>query len=250
MVASIEQIQRDLATLRTKASHLATQFADAYQTYLQVLGKSVQKQMVLACFSLCTERHAREFLSLTLTQRQTLQQDLQKLGVELQRSLLALVGPDHYFQSNPSIDPPDLFETVIGLESSIVEALRTTSFQINKLLEQNKILHIKSLDALFEIAAKAEEAGRSITNPPLLLKAIVDIKEEDEKNHPLTAIYLQLGDLEFADPNLQGARHGIRQLRQQLDRLDHAFDQKIDEADVAEAIAAWRASWFVYEPQR
>ncbi len=248
MVASLEQIQQDLSRLRQKSTQLATKLSEAYNSYLEILGESVQKQIVLACFNLCTERHAQAFLSLSLTERQRLQQDIQKLGVELDQSLRDLLGDEHCLRTHPDeIDPPDLLEAVTGIEARMGELLRSTSLEINRLLEQQNILQIKSLDTLFEIATKAEEAGRSITNPPLFLKAIIDMKEEESAHHhPLTAIYLQVGDLEFADPIVQGARHTLRQLTQQLFQLEKAYDEKLEEADVAEAIAAWRAAWFPY----
>ncbi|NJN23889.1 MAG: hypothetical protein HC810_05190 [Acaryochloridaceae cyanobacterium RL_2_7] len=121
--------------------------------------------MVLVCFNLCTERHAKQFLNLSLTQRQTLQQDLQKLGVELLKEidiqsnqLLPLEAPSHE-------TPVSLLESIVAFEKSISTSLRTTSLAINRLLEHHGILKIKSLDTLFEIAGKAEESGSSHYKP-------------------------------------------------------------------------------------
>ena len=249
MVAPLPDIQKELRSQQEKGLELRKSIVEAYRAYLPVLGQSLQSQMVLVCFNLCTERHAKQFLKLSLTQRQTLQQDLQKLGIELikkiseqSESLLPTDAP-----SNET--PISLLEAIESLEKEISSSLRTTSLAINRLLEHHDILKIKSLDTLFEIAAKAEEAGRAITNPPLLLKAIVDMKEEENEEpvQPLTAIYLHVSDLEFADAKLLGARQALRQLMQKLQSLQKRYSQKVEEETMAEAIAAWRASWYTYE---
>ncbi|NJN23890.1 MAG: hypothetical protein HC810_05195 [Acaryochloridaceae cyanobacterium RL_2_7] len=78
----------------------------------------------------------------------------------------------------------------------------------------------------------------------------MDTQEEegDERVQPLTAVYLHASDLEFADAKLLGARQVIRQLIQKLQSLQKRYSQKVDEEHIAEAIAAWRASWYNYEP--
>lgn len=250
MVAPLPDIQKEIAKLNTKAHELRLEFAAAYQTYLAALSQSVQPQLVQVCFQLCTERHAEQFLALSLTQRQTLQQDIQKLGHNLGEGIIQQGKIS--LPSDPPLEvtPESLLTTIKDLEESVSTRLQETSLELNQLLERNNIVKIKSLETLFEIATKAEKAGRSITNPPLLVKAIMDVKEEEEASpiQPLTAIYLQVADLEFADAKLLGARQPIRQLRQSLDRLQKKYAQKLEEEVMAEASAAWRACWYSYVP--
>lgn len=252
MVAPLSDIQNQLSQLTTDVLQLRQQLVSTYQSYLLALSESVQSQLVLLCFGLCTERHAEQFLSLSLTQRQTLQQDIQKLGIELGQALIQQ-GKES-LPATPGLeeDPITVFEAVGQLERKLSTTLQSSSLAVNRLLEHHNILKIKSLDALFEIVAKAEKAGRSITNPPLLVKAIIDAKDdnEDEKSvQPLTAIYLQLADLEFADPKLLGARQPLRQLTKKLNMLQKSYSQKLEEETMAEASAAWRASWYNYNSE-
>ncbi|MEM9136384.1 MAG: hypothetical protein AAGB01_03410 [Cyanobacteria bacterium P01_F01_bin.42] len=270
MVAPLPHIQNELAKLQANADKLHQEFAQAYRSYLSTLSKSVQPQLVQVCFMLCTERHASEFLKLSLTQRQSLQQDIQKIGFQLGQNLIEL-GNNHFsvvsitesdaetsaeFSAEPAVQqtPEELLTDVQKLETAISDALVAASLEVNRTLEKYKILQIKSLEALFEIAAKANKAGRSITNPPLLVKAIIDTKvetkDEEKKSspQPLTAIYLHLADLEFADAALLGDRQPLRQLNQSLDRLQKRYSQKLEEQVMAEASAAWRASWYSYTP--
>ncbi|MCM1981814.1 hypothetical protein [Lyngbya confervoides] len=251
MVSNPELLQKELAQLNQKAASLYQELVEHYGKYVKQLGTSAQKFMVQTCFELCTERHPQEFLKLPLSQRQTLQQDLQRLGLRLMENL------QEAFQSTleqnpPEGDPPsEIMDHLFRFERSLAQILRETSYRVNRLLEQHGILAIKSLEALFEIAAKAEEAGRSITNPPFLLKAIVDMKEDEEEPvRPLTALYLQIGDLEFADSVLLEARRPIRQLWQRLTQLEQTYQQKLGKLTIAQAAAAWRASWFPYESEK
>lgn len=252
MVAPLSEIQKQLSTLTADVLKLRQKLVSAYQNYLLVLSESVQSQLVLVCFGLCTERHAKEFLQLSLTQRQTLQQDIQKLSLELGQALIKegaqCLPPTPTAEENPLT----VYEAVVHLESRLSDTLRSQSLTVNRLLEQHNILIIKSLDALFEIVTKAEQVGRSITNPPLLVKAIIDAKDDDddnEINQPLTAIYLQIADLEFADAKLLSARQPIRQLMQKLNALQKSYTQKLEEHTMAEASAAWRASWYSYNSE-
>lgn len=252
MVAPLSDIQKQLSTLTAEALNLRQQLVSAYKSYLVVLSESVQTQLVQICFELCTERHAQEFLSLSLTQRQTLQQDIQKLGLEIGQTLI-----QHGEKSLPETPPAEtnpitIYEVVGQLENQVSECLHNNSHAVNRLLEHHNILKIKSLDALFELVAKAEKSGRSITNPPLQVKAIIDAKDDNDDEHPiqpLTAIYLQKADLEFADAKLLNARHPIRTLLQQLSTLHKRYEQKLEEETIAEASAAWRASWYGYNSE-
>ena len=250
MVASLADIQTQLSRLTADVLKLRQELVSAYQNYLLVLSESVQSQLVLVCFGLCTERHAQQFLSLSLTQRQIFQQDLQKLGHRLGQELIQQ-GEKSLPPTPPTETTPiTVYEAIANLETGLTDLLRHQSLQVNRLLESHNILKIKSLDALFEIVAKAEQSGRSITNPPLLVKAIIDAKDDDDSQvQPLTAIYLQIADLEFADPKLLGARQPIRQLMQNLNAQQKKYSHKLEERTMAEASAAWRASWYSYNSE-
>jgi hypothetical protein len=243
MVASLTQLQQALSQLRQRGGTLAQRLAIAYGAYLEVLAQSAPQQIIQVCFNLCTERQPAEFLALTVPQRQALQQGIQRRCADCRTKILQAKEALIPWSTVASLDPTKCWEEFMDLEEGLTGTLRETSFAMNQLLEEHRIIVTKSLETLFEIAAKAEESGRSITNPPLLLKAIVDT-QEDSDHHPLTALYVQMGDLEFLDPKLMAARQTVRDVLQDLSQLVMNYEQKRDEYQVAEAIAAWRNSWF------
>jgi hypothetical protein len=184
---------------------------------------------------------------LSLNQQQTLQQELQHLGQDLQERLKAVLQPLNTFVTTEGVEPEQLITLLQDLEQAILEVLRQISQQANQLLQDHQVLEIKSMDLLFEIASKAAEHGRPITSTPHLIKALVEDEEElssTSSGDPVVAIFLQLSDLEFTDADVMSGRHQLRQLWQKLKSLRESFHQKQREKTIAEATAAWRASWF------
>ncbi|MGF1604465.1 MAG: hypothetical protein ACFCU8_21120 [Thermosynechococcaceae cyanobacterium] len=248
MGANIHQLQQALESLEVKAGQLSTEIHHLYQAYVATLGQSVSKQLLHAVYHLCTQAEPEAFLELSLGQQQSLQQDLQKLTHQLQISLEQVLSST--FKPIPNIHPDYLVSATQQVEDQIVEGLRHISRQANHRLQDQQILHIKSMDTLFKMAVKADDAGRSITSPPHLLKALVEAEdaEEEDSNVPVVAIYLQITDIELADPALMNCRHQLRQGIQKLIALNKDFAKKQQAQAIAKAEAAWRASWFLYQP--
>lgn len=245
MIVEITQIQQSLDQLTQKTAELTNDARDCYERYLALLGPAVSQKLILAGYHLCTQVYPEAFLRLSLNQQQTLQQDLQQLGQQLQQSLKAVIQPLLALVTEAAVEPEQLMTVLQEIEQAILDVLRQISQQANQLLQDQQIVQITSMDLLFEIASKAADHGHPITNPPHLIKALVDDQEEesDGNNAPVVAIFLQLADLEFTDSEVMGGRHQLRQLWQKLKALQESFDQKQQEKTVAEATAAWRASW-------
>lgn len=249
MGANIHQLQQSLDALEEKSAQIAQEIYSLYQSYLEALGQSVSKQLVHAAYHLCTQAKADAFLALSLNQQQSLQQGLQRLGHQLQRSVHRTLVQT-IATNITRIDPNALVLASQTMEDAITAALRQVSREANHLLHDHEIIKIQSMETLFKIAAKADEAGRPITSPPHLLKALVETEEEEEEpNVPVVAIYLQITDIELADTELMGWRHQLRQTLQKVMALNKDCSQKQETLATAKAEAAWRASWFPYDPE-
>jgi hypothetical protein len=244
MVAPLEQLRQDIIRLETKTAEIASELRNCLGSYCDVLRTSVQRQLILASFHLCTQTYPEEFLRLSFSDRGQLQTQLQQLGVQLANELTLACQLLLSVDADDRVTPDVLLEQWESIEDKIVDTLRLYSRKVNEQFQTHGILQIASLGKLLEVAAKAEESGRSITNPPLLLKALMDTKEsEDLLPEPLVALYLQLSDLEFSDPELMKWRQKLRPLIQSLMQTHQFYAQKQEELLVAEATAAWRSSW-------
>lgn len=84
MRRSISQIQQELAAIEEKVIELGEELQTLYENYIACLSNSVQKQLILASYQLCTQIYPEAFVAMSLTQRQKLQQSLRQLGKELQ----------------------------------------------------------------------------------------------------------------------------------------------------------------------
>jgi len=88
MVLSIGQVQQELDEIKKNVINSSQDLEALYDQYIFSLSESVQKQLILSIYQLCTQIYPEEFVSLSLTQRQELQQAIRKLGQEMP-SLLA-----------------------------------------------------------------------------------------------------------------------------------------------------------------
>lgn len=134
------------------------------------------------------------------------------------------------------------------LEEAIVQTLRTTSLNANRLLQKSGIIPEKLPAAVLEAAAKVEASGEATAGPPNLLNLLMETETEgDLEDSTLTriiAIHLRLSEIEFADPALSGVRNQIRSLSTKGSNLQRQYQKKQRERAVAQAEAAWRASWY------
>lgn len=106
MVASTEQIKREIKALENTTSAIADEVADLYARYLTTLGQSVRQQLILACYHLCTQNYPERFLRLSFSQRQKLQQAIKELGKQAEQQL---------------IEQTDVLQRVLGLVDESVD---------------------------------------------------------------------------------------------------------------------------------
>ncbi|MBD1870092.1 primosomal protein [Leptolyngbya sp. FACHB-671] len=91
MAGAVERIEQDIAALDERVRAIAQEFHDTYHQYLTKLGQSVRQQLILASYHICTKGYPERFLKLSFSQRQNLQQSLQKLVQQAQVQLVELI---------------------------------------------------------------------------------------------------------------------------------------------------------------
>ena len=98
----MERIEQELAALSRSVQTLAGELQRAYRDYLRSLSPTLRQQLFLMTYQVCTQGYPKQFLGLSLGQRQTLQAQLRDLAHHSQTHLLDLVAdPDRL------PDPPD-----------------------------------------------------------------------------------------------------------------------------------------------
>jgi len=226
MVSAIERIEQDLGKMEEAIAHLASQLHDSYATYLTVLGQTVQKQLMLAGYQVCTQGYPDAFLSLSFNQRQNLQQALRQIGKEGQDELILHLqlpqdlsstlddelededeelellvestessaetttnhSPDSALTPQKPILPDQLLQWQEMLEDQIALTLQTVSVETNHLLQQEGIIPDKLPPTVLEAATKADAAGESSPGSNLLNLLVETQTPEDDDDSTLTRI--------------------------------------------------------------
>lgn len=273
MARAIEQIERDIATISVSVGAIAAELASAYTNYLTTLGQATRAQLILASYQICTQRYPKQFLSLSVSQRQKLQQAIRKLSKNAAEQLInqlkskvdvesALDSLEENQESKTTENyelqitnyDPTCFSNPIELlvwqqtqESSIAYTLKTLSLETNLLLQQAGILPQKLPSPLLEAATTAPESTHAAEAPNLMNLVIETENSSDSEESSmmqLVAIQLRLSEIEFADANLRAARNQIRSLESRINLLVREYQKKQRERIIAEAEAAWRSGWF------
>ncbi|MBE9257645.1 MULTISPECIES: hypothetical protein [Aphanizomenonaceae] len=280
MARAIERIEKDITDLKEAISAIAQELNLAYTRYINLLGSALQKQLILASYYLCTQGYPDEFLNLSLNQRQKLQQGIRKFSQQAAKELINYIQPPKVTQTEAVVEteekekieeeneeneenepqpkaldhsnPVELVEWQQDLEEAIQETLKKVSQAVNILIQKTGVLPKKLpepiLAAATAAAASSEGSSNMIPSPPNLLNLVIEISdEEDSEDSSLTqimAIHLRLGEIEFAEATLLAERKGIRNILMQLNKLGREYQKRQRELKIAEAEAAWRASWF------
>jgi hypothetical protein len=112
MAQSLEQINQSLKHLEQQAIDLGDKLHIAHQGYRQVLAQTAHEQLIMACFTLCTEAYPKEFLQLSVNERHQLQTNLRAIGQKMQQDLREVTPPDtpiaDLMPAMPTIAFPDL----------------------------------------------------------------------------------------------------------------------------------------------
>ena len=278
MAKTIQQIKQDLTQLEQQVANIARELHQFYTKYIELLSRGVEKQLVLASYRLCTQKYPQAFLRLSLKQRETLQQTLRQIGQQLEPQLFSgeksdpeaalansgetidqeiepsslnspsTVETDQTIQLLLSNNPEYLLAWQQQLEASISKHLDKISTDANLLLQQAKIIPNQLPAQFMQAAIEAEKGGVITTGLPNLLNVVVEAKKDSQAENAkviqITAIRLRLAEIEFADTNLTACRHQIRNILARLATVHQHYQKKQKELLVAEAEAAWRATWY------
>ncbi|MEL6910619.1 MAG: hypothetical protein AAFR62_12920 [Cyanobacteria bacterium J06629_2] len=91
MTKSIQAVKQNLESLKSQVGETATELKKLHCDYLELLNQSLKQQLIFACYQICTQLYPQSFISLTLGEKQDLQQKLRQLSIDLSPQLLELV---------------------------------------------------------------------------------------------------------------------------------------------------------------
>ncbi|YAI82825.1 MAG: hypothetical protein ACQJCO_04535 [cyanobacterium endosymbiont of Rhopalodia sterrenbergii] len=279
----LQQIRHDLTVFEEKTKELALELNRLYTNYLESLSQSVQQQLILACYHICTQIYPEQFLKLSFSQREKLQNNLRQLCQGIQDQLLfdselpssvlqAAVKEETVFQlselekplskiDNSEVDtksqvlkienPEELVNWCKMIEQRINDTLEDLSKKANNYLQQAQIIPTNLPPQLLEMTFKAEEGELSAGRTPNIINLLVETnrekKEQGEESESeitrFSAIQLQLSEIVFANATLSLKRKEIRKFLEKLKKIHQGYRQAQQEYAKVEAETAWRSSW-------
>lgn len=217
MTGRLNKLQQDLKNIETEVANLAERMREKYRIYLDLLGESLYKQAIGAVYHICTRYYGGEFLALSHSNRQKLQEEIKALGQEAKASLQQLgeqsfergtfsgVGfskspaetkntPDFLklFLNKPEnlaatgeINNPDiLLYCCRVLEKNCIEILNHLSKQINQQLQKAYILPPHLPSQIIDMAIQAGEEGQSLGGGNNMLNILVEAKNPEPEDYP------------------------------------------------------------------
>ncbi len=172
MVGSVEQISQQLVALDKQVAEMGEKFYQTYFSYLTALGQAVRQQLILSCYHVCTESYPRQFLQLSLSQRQQFQQSVRDLANQIQAELLAQLQPVSIV-STGTANIDELEEDLdVDDDEELDEAFDEQEFESDSVLES----HQNELEFLLSAPSLSKPA-----QPSTPLDALVQWQENLEK---------------------------------------------------------------------
>lgn len=213
MPQRIDKIEQELAKLEGAIDLISQQLFVTYSPYLKLLGKSVQRQLIIAVYQVCTDVYPENFLRLSLNQRANLQTKVKQVAQGVMTQLLTPLADLENILSHP-ISPPSISSSItdLALEDSkeiekvetrekperitkirrlvnwqqqtdveIVQLLQQGSKEVNNLLYQAKLLTQQLPIFLLEAAAKVESLNTAtVISRPNTLNLLVEMGNNSE----------------------------------------------------------------------
>ena len=272
MSRSTKIIRTEIGKIEAQVADLALGLQQVYGKYLELLLQSVQQQLIVATYQICTQAYPESFLSLSFNQRHALQNDIKQLTQDFQTQFRDYLGKsdsdgevkkptsDNHAEEQSSLladsnqkqaeypsNPEDLLKYYQKLEKGIHTGLESLSTEANRCLHKAGILPSRLPAKILEMALKTEENSSGSAENPNLLNLLVETEQEGQKEAnitKITAIHLRLQEIEFAEPKLSSMRNQIRHLWEKLKQIRQQYQQKQRQLSILEAEAAWRSSWY------
>ena len=281
MAKAINVIKKDLVKIEEKVGQIFREIYHLYGQYIDLLSRSARRQLMFACYQICTQIYPESFLNLSFEERYKLQENLRQLGKEIESQLFSHLACSANSSSGDTLkiediflpqeaeleptiqtasaasnlreitNPEELFQWCKSLEKGIQKTLEILSREANQKLQQARILPTRLPTKIIDMALQSEESGAATSHSPNLLDLMIEteIKQgssasrDGEKSMRITTIHLRLAEIEFADPSLNVVRKQIRDLLDTLKRIRQQYHQVEKDYAIAQAEAAWRSSW-------
>ena len=167
MARTVGQIEQDIVALEQAIATFAQEFERFYRQYLDELGQSVRRQLILASYYLCTQSYPEPFLDLSVSQRESVQRSLRQLAKTAQSKLLGYLEPPEAAAPQPPDGPPqapptpDVSASNLD-EGQMIAAIDLTNFSVPELSELSELSELPELE---DLESRPDASNSGLGNP-------------------------------------------------------------------------------------
>lgn len=217
MAGKIHQLKQEVAALEEKTKEFVDLFRNRYQAYLELLSEAASKHLILASYQVCTQKYPQEFLKLSYSQRQKLQESIKQIGKNSKDKLLELLTKKHSkikreinileemllglettevtetetedtpHEASEELlnlqNPDDLLDWIQHIEKGIIQVLDDLSMALNDQLQQYKLIPPQLPKQVITMALQAEVADQvSTSGNPNLLDVLIETETKSSSS--------------------------------------------------------------------
>ncbi|MEM1170729.1 MAG: hypothetical protein AAGJ08_17020 [Cyanobacteria bacterium P01_H01_bin.35] len=189
-MGEIKKIEQDLQRIEVAIADIAKELYSTYQSYLEVLGQGMRQQLIFASYYICTQGYPEEFLKLSFSQRQKMQEELReksKLAVQELQELLNQLPESQ--EKSDDISAAELMMSILNEEekekeellSKIKDQKEGIQFDSSELFSTEKVSQATTDSEDREVGNKVEEkineteAEKIKSSPESLLEKLHNI---------------------------------------------------------------------------
>ncbi|NEO25864.1 MAG: hypothetical protein F6K03_02930, partial [Kamptonema sp. SIO4C4] len=184
MVKSLQKIEQDLAGLTDNVVQLKEQIEQQYARYLNHLGESVQRSVILTSYQICTQTYPELFLQLAFNERQSLQQKIRQLGRSLAEEL-----PQVLEQARLSQEDARQSSSGEAGANQVLSKLPITPEQLKMIREQ---LFQKMAEQQQKAEADQQESADASESTDLPNELIAATEEDSDPTNELQEMLVQV----------------------------------------------------------
>lgn len=282
MAKAIQQIEKELEALEEQVSAIAQNLEKLYQEYVEILGTTLQQQLIFSVYQICTHEYPQAFLELSLSQQQAFQKKMRELGKEAQEHLKlggevlqsiaweeseeeensdseeeteeTNFNPNSIKEllnnqpSEPEENSPENVIAWLNLQAeAITMILENVSSNANEILRQAGILPQEFPKEMLDAAVRSEGAGSISNRAPGVLHLMLELeRKNNSKKSDEDNEVIQLAIVRLRVAELEFSAPNLNRKRREIRTLEqqlHQLDEQYQKLEQERAIAQAELAW-------
>jgi hypothetical protein len=180
-------------------------------------------------------------------QDQEQRRELSQLAERIADSLAEMMQATEVEAPTDENSPDYWLQWCKTIEKRLRQTLNQASQKVNRRLQAAQILPDNVPAKVLDMAIQADNQQQSGQLPSHLVNVVIEAdlgKKKKKRRIHLTAVHLKVAEVEFSEATVSAQRRRLREQIRKLRDLRQHYQKATQDLAIAEAEAAWRASWY------